>query len=81
MTERPLKVLISNDDGNILFIFFVYYHAPNYIGKSNSYIFIGPPSREESPFILPFIEHLESLGWVVKYACFFIQTVAIIIYA
>ncbi|KAG2224012.1 hypothetical protein INT45_009598 [Circinella minor] len=40
MTERPLKVLISNDD--------------------------GPPSREESPFILPFIEHLESLGWIVK---------------
>ncbi|KAI9268283.1 survival protein sure-like phosphatase/nucleotidase [Phascolomyces articulosus] len=40
MTERPLKVLISNDD--------------------------GPPSGEESPFILPFIEHLESLGWIVK---------------
>ncbi|KAI9496599.1 survival protein sure-like phosphatase/nucleotidase [Zychaea mexicana] len=40
MTERPLKVLISNDD--------------------------GPPSREESPFILPFIEHLEGLGWDVK---------------
>ncbi|KAI8642623.1 survival protein sure-domain-containing protein [Parasitella parasitica] len=26
----------------------------------------GPPSLDESPFILPFIEHLESLGWDVK---------------
>ncbi|KAG2209057.1 hypothetical protein INT46_011455 [Mucor plumbeus] len=26
----------------------------------------GPPSLDESPFILPFIEHLESLGWEVK---------------
>ncbi|KAI8139605.1 survival protein sure-like phosphatase/nucleotidase [Fennellomyces sp. T-0311] len=40
MTERPLKVLISNDD--------------------------GPPSARESPFILSFIEHLESLGWDIK---------------
>ncbi|KAJ8664091.1 5'/3'-nucleotidase SurE [Lichtheimia ornata] len=40
MSARPLKVLISNDD--------------------------GPPCHEESPFILPFIEHLESLGWDVK---------------
>ncbi|GAN10334.1 RAS-related protein Rab-6A-like [Mucor ambiguus] len=27
---------------------------------------IGPPSLDESPFILPFIEHLENLGWDVK---------------
>ncbi|KAL1933645.1 hypothetical protein VTP01DRAFT_7735 [Rhizomucor pusillus] len=26
----------------------------------------GPPSQEESPFILPFLEHLEGLGWDVK---------------
>ncbi|KAI7889283.1 survival protein sure-like phosphatase/nucleotidase [Mucor mucedo] len=26
----------------------------------------GPPSLEESPFILPFIQHLENLGWDVK---------------
>ncbi|KAI8083986.1 survival protein sure-like phosphatase/nucleotidase [Gilbertella persicaria] len=26
----------------------------------------GPPSWEESPFILPFVQHLESLGWEVK---------------
>ncbi|KAG0171092.1 hypothetical protein DFQ30_001519 [Apophysomyces sp. BC1015] len=40
--ERPLRVLISNDD--------------------------GPPNEEESPFIEPFIEHLERLGWVVRVA-------------
>ncbi|KAI8368516.1 survival protein sure-like phosphatase/nucleotidase [Blakeslea trispora] len=26
----------------------------------------GPPSWEESPFVLPFVEHLEKLGWDVK---------------
>ncbi|KAI7899216.1 survival protein sure-like phosphatase/nucleotidase [Cokeromyces recurvatus] len=26
----------------------------------------GPPSLKESPFILPFIEHLEKLGWDVR---------------
>ncbi|KAI9300325.1 survival protein sure-like phosphatase/nucleotidase [Cunninghamella echinulata] len=26
----------------------------------------GPPNQEESPFVLPFIEHLEKLGWDVK---------------
>ncbi|KAI8074817.1 survival protein sure-like phosphatase/nucleotidase [Gongronella butleri] len=26
----------------------------------------GPPNEEESPFILPFIEHLEKRGWQVK---------------
>ncbi|KAI9311690.1 survival protein sure-like phosphatase/nucleotidase [Dichotomocladium elegans] len=41
MSDRPLRVLITNDD--------------------------GPPCKDESPFILPFIEHLESLGWDVKY--------------
>ncbi|KAI8097706.1 survival protein sure-like phosphatase/nucleotidase [Halteromyces radiatus] len=26
----------------------------------------GPPNTEESPFVLPFVEHLEQLGWNVK---------------
>ncbi|CAO3631826.1 unnamed protein product [Cunninghamella blakesleeana] len=26
----------------------------------------GPPNQEESPFILPFVEHLEKSGWDVK---------------
>ncbi|ORX53952.1 sure-like protein [Hesseltinella vesiculosa] len=28
----------------------------------------GPPNEQESPFVLPFIDHLEQLGWDVK-AC------------
>ncbi|KAI9012174.1 survival protein sure-like phosphatase/nucleotidase [Phycomyces nitens] len=39
-TNKPFKVLITNDD--------------------------GPPNQEESPFILSFVEYLESLGWDVK---------------
>lgn len=27
----------------------------------------GPPSIDESPFILSFIEHLESLGWEIRF--------------
>jgi broad specificity polyphosphatase/5'/3'-nucleotidase SurE len=54
-----MKVLISNDDGK----------KAGFTLKSLEFIAlpnIGPPSLEESPFILPFIEHLENLGWNVK---------------
>lgn len=59
----PLKVLISNDDGKV----------DQMCTKSTFwmirvwlYVYAGPPSQEESPFILPFLEHLEGLGWDVK---------------
>lgn len=56
-----MKVLISNDDGIAIYIY------TNYKCLGYWYdIVTGPPSLDESPFILPFIEHLESLGWEVK---------------
>lgn len=59
-----MKVLISNDDGNYFIISHVTHNTNIY--KQICAYSIGPPSLEESPFILPFIEHLENLGWDVK---------------
>jgi tubulin--tyrosine ligase len=34
---------------------------------ADSGLSVGPPSVDESPFIMTFVEHLESLGWEVRF--------------
>jgi hypothetical protein len=55
------KVLICNDDGEWLREAMVVLQCQGLINIST-----GPPSSDESPFILTFIEQLEALGWEVR---------------